>query len=992
MKKLTFLLTFLLLIVFSTEAQWKQSYLWTSSEIRTMSVLNDNTVWVKEFYGNKIAFTNDGGLNWTTKDLPITFNYQEGGICAVNTTTAYNIVCQGSDLGLYKTVDGATTWTKQNAFNSTSTFPDFVYFWNENEGVTVGDGNSNLKFEIYTTSDGGNTWNPVPASSMPNGPTDYTYNSNNIFRVHANTIYYLTNFGKIMKSTNKGISWTEINTPLTSMVGASFDFKDDFNGILTYNYLGQSKVYTTSDAGNTWSQVSSAPLFIGDVRYSAANNAYLSANYNYGYSYSTDNGLTWTQNLTFNKVGLGMIDVTSTGKVFVGGLGTVFYTDNYMSENIAVKSTTLTGYNTIDVSYTKEPYLLSSTDTTNYQISSIRLGKISKMLIKTITQDATDKTLLHLVLENNLPDDSIKLTIKNIYDLNGASKGNPLLYNGSGNIIYFRNYSTSKTINVTTPGGLRSLFSAVEKSRISQLTVTGTIDAGDFKIMRDSLIKLDTLDISGTTIAAYTGTEGTYATTTTTYNANEIPRQALYRKSTLTSILLPSSITSIARSAFNSCTSITSITIPSGVVNVGQYAFNTCSSLASVSIPNSVTVLGYGVFFNCTKLSQLSLPAYLSAISDECFSYSGLTTISIPSTVNSISNSAFWNCNNLTDIHVDGANTSYSSSNGVLFDKNAYKIIQYPSAKSANSYDIPSSVTLIGDNCFNGCINLTAINIPVFVNSIGSGAFLNSSIASIYLPRLVSTISDDAFFDCSKLKAINVDPLNVNFISIDGVLFNSNATTLITYPNGLSGSYNIPNTVTSIGDYAFKNSIKLSSVVIPPSTKSIGNYSFYYCTSLTNVTIPNTVTSLSSGAFFNCTSLSTIRVYDITPLNLLASSEVFHGVPTYTCTLYVPKGSKAAYQEADQWSAFSNIVEFDLTGVPILLDENIHLSILNNTLHINGISTQASLRLFDINGKMLLNSRVSNNEIVSFNSLPKGLYILKLIAAEGTVERKIIKN
>ena len=1013
MKKLIFLLVIFSLIVLSTEAQWKQSYLWSSPQIRSLSVRNDNIIWTKDFNATKISYTIDGGLNWTTKNLPTTWNYQEGGICAVNATTAFNIVCQGTDMGLYKTVDGGTTWTKQNVYNSTSTFPDFVYFWNENEGVTVGDGNSNLKYEIYSTSDGGNTWNPVSASSMPIGATDYTYNSNNIFRVHANTIYYLTNFGKIMKSTNKGLNWTEINTPLTSISAASFDFKDDLNGILTYNYAGQYKVYATSDAGTTWTQVST-PSFIGEVRYSPANNAYLSASYYYGYSYSTDNGLTWTQNQTFNKVGLGMIDVTSTGKVLIGGLGSVFFSDNYLSENIAVKNVALTGYNTMDVSYTKQPFLLNSTDTVNYQISSIRLGKASKVLIKSIIQDASDKTLMHLTMDNNLPSDSIRLIIKNIYDLNGTAKGNPMLYNEPGNATYFRNYSTTKTINVTTPGTLLSFFSAIEKSRISQLTVTGTIDARDFRIMRDSLTTLNVLDISATTIAAYTGTEGTYTTTSVTHIANEIPRQALYRKSTLVSVLLPSGITSIARSAFNSCTSLSSITIPSSVISLGQYAFFNCNLISNVSIPNSVTTLGYGAFYSCLKLTQVSLPAYLTTISDMCFAYSGLTSISIPATVNSIGNDVFLSCTNLTAISVDASNSSYSGINGVLFDKNAYKIIQYPIAKAGSSYDIPGSVTSIGNNCFNGCTNLSTINIPVLVNSIGAGSFSNSSIASIYLPRLVSTISVTAFLNCAQLKTINVDPLNTNFLSVNGVLFNSNATTLVAYPNGLAGSYSIPNTVTSIGDYAFSNSTKLTTVNIPSSTNIIGNSSFYYCTALTNVIIPNSVTTintyafgnctslisatipgsvtiLGAGAFSYCTSLASLRTFSTAPLDLSNSSYVFDQIPT-TCTLYVPKGSKFVYQVAYLWNNFTNIVEFDPTAV-----ENTKNSFLkfiynseNETIQIHGIEVPVNVSVYNLNGKLCACRTIADGELLSVQSMSKGIYIVEAVVNNELLSRKIV--
>ncbi len=605
MKKFFSILVVSLLLGLPMKAQWTQSYLWPSQQIRNLSVLNDNIIWTKDFNDTKISYTIDGGLNWTTKILPVTWNFQEGGICAVNATTAYNIVCQGTEIGIYKTSDAGSTWNKQTSgFNSTSSFADFIYFWNVNEGVAVGDGNTTKKFEIYTTSNGGSTWDSIPNASLPTGPIDYTYNLNNVFRVHGNTIYFLTNFGKIMKSTNKGISWTEINTPLTTITGGSFDFKDNLNGILSNSTTGQ--VYSSSDGGTTWMPVSTSP-FIGDLRYSSANNAYLSANYSTGYSYSTDNGLSWIQNQSFNKMGIGMIDVTSTGKVFIGGSGSVFYTNNYQTEYIAVKNVALTGTNTIDVSYTKVPYLQNSTDSTNYQLSAIRLGKVSKVLIKSISQDASDKSLMHLVMDTNLPSDTIRLIIKNIYELNGTAKGNPMLYNEPGITTTFKNYSTSKTVNITTPGTLNTFVSTIERLRVIQLTVTGTIDARDFRIIRDSLTAVSVLDIGATTVAAYIGTEGTYTTASTAYIANEIPRTGLYNKkgAGLTSIILPATITSIARSAFNTNSYIKSIVIPSGVTSIGQLSFASCTNLRSVSIPGTVTSLGLGAFYNCIGLSSI---------------------------------------------------------------------------------------------------------------------------------------------------------------------------------------------------------------------------------------------------------------------------------------------------------------------------------------------------------------------------------------------------
>src|SRR5665647_100589 len=109
----------------------------------------------------------------------------------------------------------------------------------------------------------------------------------------------------------------------------------------------------------------------------------------------------------------------------------------------------------------------------------------------------------------------------------------------------------SKTISVATAGKLNTLLTATEKTTITNLTITGTIDARDFKTMRDNMPALAVLNISGVTISAYTGTEGTMGTSNTVYPVNTVPANSFLNKSTmqaktsLTSIVFPSSITSI---------------------------------------------------------------------------------------------------------------------------------------------------------------------------------------------------------------------------------------------------------------------------------------------------------------------------------------------------------------------------------------------------------------------------------------------------------------
>ena len=129
--------------------------------------------------------------------------------------------------------------------------------------------------------------------------------------------------------------------------------------------------------------------------------------------------------------------------------------------------------------------------------------------------------------------------------------------------------------------------------------------------------------------------------------------------------------------------------------------------------------------------------------------------------------------------------------------------------------------------------------------------------------------------------------------------------------NGSITSVTVEEGVTSIGDYAFYDCTGLNSVTIPNSVTSIGEDAFYGCTGLTSIEIPNSVTSIGEDAFHGCTGLASIVVERQTPLSI--DSDVFDERVNYYCTLYVPIGSKSAYQNAEYWSEFTNIVEYQHT-------------------------------------------------------------------------------
>ena len=297
------------------------------------------------------------------------------------------------------------------------------------------------------------------------------------------------------------------------------------------------------------------------------------------------------------------------------------------------------------------------------------------------------------------------------------------------------------TVKLEKAGTLRDKIGSTKRDKITNLKIIGEINGSDWSVIRymagrdyydsESDGKLAILDLSETKIVSGGGRylyDDYYRDYFYTHD-NELGSRAFYNCSGLTSLSLPSGITSIGWEAFSGCSGLTSLSLPSGITSMGNEAFSGCSGLTSLSLPSGLTSIGYNAFSGCSGLTSLSLPSGLTSIDFNAFSgCSGLTSLSLPSGLTSIGVGAFSGCSGLT------------------------------------SLSLSSGLTSIGDVAFSGCSGLTSIYVYTEkLPNTGSNVFdgCDAKKCTVYIPKGTYDdywLSEFGYFE----NIVEFDPTGIN--------------------------------------------------------------------------------------------------------------------------------------------------------------------------------------------------------------------------------------
>lgn len=370
------------------------------------------------------------------------------------------------------------------------------------------------------------------------------------------------------------------------------------------------------------------------------------------------------------------------------------------------------------------------------------------------------------------------------------------------------------------------------------------------------------------------------ATLTFVEGSKTVPGWVSNLSDSLTSVVLPDSVTTIAEEAFRNCTHLKEVTIPDGVTTIGKSAFCGCSGLESITIPNQVTTIGDYAFQNCAGLQTLTVSDSVREMGWRVFEgCSSITKIIIAPGSQKVPS---WmpSCENLKEFIIpDGV---------IHIEEEAL----YENTMLEN-IELPNSITTIGESAFSGCSSLQSIRFPDHLTSIESFAFSKcAGLTEITIPESVASIGSYAFEDCAGLTTVT---LSGNIGEFSSFVFEgcNNVTKVILTPGSQKVPYGltafkeslteviIPVGVTHVDQEAFYECARLIHCILPDSLLTIGDLAFAECAALESISLPEGLMSIGESAFDGCSNLKTVTVPDsVTEIG----SDAFDAGTTIICS------------------------------------------------------------------------------------------------------------
>ena len=430
-----------------------------------------------------------------------------------------------------------------------------------------------------------------------------------------------------------------------------------------------------------------------------------------------------------------------------------------------------------------------------------------------------------------------------------------------------------KSVTLTEAGTLSKQIAAGEKLNITNLTVTGPINAADILFIREMAgcgkrpsektegklqrLNLQAANITKSDNSYFFMKKGMVEKGYGVSDNNLVDHYMFYGCEKLVEVTLPTNTQKINNYAFYGCKSLTSCVIPASVDHIGDNAFAQCEALKNIQIPAAVATMGNAAFNKCTALETITFDEGCAITIINANTFNGCTLlkgVKLPSTVEELGKLAFANCSSLTaftlpaafiekaadtfqntpikNYDVEEGNEGFSAVDGVVYNEDKTELLLYPIAREDNSFTVPKEVGGIGEQAFFGAKNLKQITLSNKLTNILSKAFAQSGLTEIVFPAEVTSIGSEAFMGC-------------------------NALTSVTFKGGPSG----------IGEKAFFGT-RLSTVTfnVMNAAPELGKQAFYLARTQTTFFVPADKVETFKNALLAASAVSPSR-FEVKALN-----------------------------------------------------------------------------------------------------------------------------